>query len=142
LSIAGIEIYFIGKINIFYISLAILLIPLAWKAYLYTFSEYYLSVVKGLNEFEIRIHVDVNENGDIIGYSKIKDIELIPIIKDLYSKEEINQIESYYRHCFYVYELMKDLRKTNTEMLEKYYIIILGLRILRLIGLFYDLNIP
>jgi len=137
-NIGLIEVYAVKEISEFYRMLPILLIPAMWKMYLYTLNEYCKLVIKPESNKGVEIKIHIGEPEYESGLRK--DIEFVivdPKIKELNSEKDQHEMECYFRHCYYVYIITQYYRERNQEILSKYKLIILILRILLLTGFLY-----
>jgi hypothetical protein len=154
-TIGVLEIFIWGKIHIFYLLLPLLLIPLLWKGYLYTFSEYCFAVIRpGAYPGFTITYVDNSGKNVTINLMDISkyagkdkktntmDLKIMPDseTQKLYSEVEIEDKIRYYLICFYYYNLSMNLREKNTKILEKYSKIFSILKLLISIRLLYDIN--
>jgi hypothetical protein len=141
--IGFIEIYFIGKLMYSYLLLPMLLLPLIWKGYIYVLYEFYYSRIKPEANPSFQIVWDLTEHfsWDSVQPRDINKIDIIPIADDVkqLSKKDLVELGNYYRYCVCRYFLCQIIRNRNDTIIHKYSMIMLILRILFLIRLFYSL---
>jgi hypothetical protein len=167
------EIYFHGKLDAFYSLLPLLLIPLAWRGYLYILSMYYSLWCKEKNDdpekgqfirlFDVNFNIleknlnsdykfiysspfckyfilfvvfDILKNGQI-DY-RVVNIESTPPEFETFTQTQLFKERNWILNHSFNFLFVDYLR--NSIVMKKYSLILLLLRIIFLVGLFYEIT--